>query len=98
MIAWLKQFGLLEDETVNVMFLDGRANETVSLHAADEEHTAIWARLLCALLSVIVQRHHCAKQRAGLPMSAPSYVRAGVALTILLSATAYGLHALWSFL
>lgn len=66
---------------------------TISMHAALEELTgARWACWLCAVLGWLVQRDHCADQRAGVPMQLGNYIRAFiglVGLTLLLFALGY---------
>jgi len=70
----------------------GIKNCTISLHAALEELTgARWACWLCGLLE-LVQKNHCADQRAGLPMQLPNYIRAFtglVALSLLMFGVGY---------
>lgn len=77
-LLWLRQVGLLGDEALNVLALGGASDQTVSQDAAvaDLQLHERWAVWLCAALSVLVQRGHCAKQIAGAPMSFCNYVRA----------------------
>ncbi len=96
-IRWLKQFGILEDEALNVVVLDGEAGQTVSIHAADDQKTARWAAILCAILSFVVQHDHCADQRNGIPMTTWSYVRAAIAINAVLLVIGAILYAAWSF-
>lgn len=63
--------------------LFGVANMTISLHVALEEKAGMkWACWACWFLNV-VQRDHCAKQRAGIPMTFRDYIVAGTLLIVL---------------
>ncbi len=87
-LLWLHQVGLLEDETLNVLAFGGAANQTVSVDAAvsDLKFHQKWAVWMCAALSVLVQKGHCPKQLAGVPMSACNYLRAFICISVLLAA------------
>jgi hypothetical protein len=56
------QIGLVEDELLNVVDIDGVAGETFSVHAATAERAnppQEWACWLCAFLSRRIQKNHC---------------------------------------
>jgi hypothetical protein len=84
----LVQLGLLEDEDLNVVAFDGRANMTVSVHTAEAagyrpgnvrlppEQRKWWGCVGCRMLSVLVQDNHCWNVMNGVPMTAWNYVRA----------------------
>jgi hypothetical protein len=58
----LMQIGLVEDELLNVVALDGASDMTVSVHAANASTAKPpekWACLLCGFLSRRVQKNHC---------------------------------------
>ncbi len=95
-IFWLNQIGLLEDETLNVLAFGGQANQTVSVDAAvsDLKLHQKWAVWVCAALSVLVQKGHCPKQIAGVPMSACNYVRAVICITVLFVGAAFAVEGI----
>ena len=78
---YLKNLGIAEDETLDAV-TGGPANESFSLR---------WARaaangsrvgcVVCRVLSVLVQKNHCAKQLAGQPMGVWNYIRAFACIT-----------------
>jgi hypothetical protein len=77
MIRWLKQAGILSDEALNLVCLDGDANQTVSDNSAHAElRGKWWALLICRALSFLVQKNHCQCQLAGVPMRVNNYLRA----------------------
>lgn len=55
--------------------------DTISLYTAMKaRHGVFLARVGCAVFSVLIQRHHCAKQLDGTPMKPMNYVRATACL------------------
>jgi len=59
--------------------------ETISLYSAMEaKHGVVLAKIACAIFSVLIQRHHCANQLDGTPMTAMNYVRAAICLILFL--------------
>jgi hypothetical protein len=84
----LVQLGLLEDEDLNVVMLDGTANTTVSVHTAaaagyrpgnvrlPPPQRKWWGCVGCRMLSVLVQENHCWNVMNGVPMTAWNYLRA----------------------
>jgi hypothetical protein len=78
--------GIAIDEALNVLFFDGQPDETISLHAADAQRAGRrWGCVLCKILSVIVERDHCAKQFLPGTTAPTAALRAGIALAVLAS-------------
>lgn len=97
-ISRIVQLGLIEDETLNVAFFDGQANQTTSTHTADADgyrsHNeqlppsarSWWGEIGCQMLSFLVQKNHCWNVKNGVPMTAGNYIRAFGCITIVLAA------------
>lgn len=69
------------DRFFNVSLFDGQQTETISQHAARQDAAGrLWARALCAYLSVAVECNHCAKTRANVAMSVLAGIRSGIQL------------------
>jgi hypothetical protein len=84
--SYLLGVGMAEDETLDAV-TGGPPNETFSMRWAKAR--AAGSRMgciICAALSVLVQRNHCAKQLAGHGMSGWEYLRAFLCITIALAA------------
>lgn len=80
------QIGLMEDETLNTIYFDGRANQTLSLHAAlAAKKGKRWGCILCKILNILVEKDHCLNTLLNKPMSALDLVKAGFWITITLS-------------
>lgn len=89
--AWVAsramQMGIIEDETLNTLYFDGRANQTLSLHAAlAEKKGKRWGCILCNILNVLVEKDHCLNTLLNKPMSVWDCVKALFYITIALGA------------
>lgn len=97
-ISRIVQLGLIEDETLNVVFFDGAANQTTSTHTADADgyrshneqlppsERSWWGEIGCRMLSFLVQKNHCWNVKNGVPMTAGNYIRAFTCITFVLVA------------
>lgn len=82
----LLQFGILEDEGLDVLAFDGKADMTVSTHAALAARAGKrWGCVLCAVLSVLVQHDHCEKTLTDAPLSTFDCLRAFFWITCVLA-------------
>ena len=86
--AVLKGDGIALDET-EAALIGAPNGETISLFSAIEaRHGWIAAKVMCAILSVLVQPGHCQKQIIGDPMPGVDYLRAFVLLCVPVAALA----------
>lgn len=84
--GYAQRVGVAEDEALNVIWLDGRPDQTISLHAALEARKGTrWACILCRILSVAIEKDHCEKQFTRAPTSTLAAIRAFLALLVLLA-------------
>lgn len=57
------RIGVAVDETVNVVVFNGQPDETISQHAAVAQRDGKrWGCILCGILNIIIEPHHCANQ------------------------------------
>lgn len=92
--SYLQRVGLAVDESLNVVLLNGRPDETVSKHTAVAAREGKkWACQFCRLLDVVVERGHCDKQFDGLPTTVVVSIRAAIAFASL-SLPVFGIYAL----
>lgn len=92
-LIWLraKLVGRQFDCLLNAMLLpDAQPNQTMSVNASLHEQSTRWGCVLCRLLGVIVQRHHCAKVRRAAPMPVLADLRAIGAMLCLVCLIAGG--------
>jgi hypothetical protein len=76
---YCENVGIAFDRLVNASFLAGDKDETVSLHAAlDARAGRRWACVFCRVLSVLVQRNHCADQFLPGTSTPATFIRAGI--------------------
>ena len=86
---YFKNLGIAEDEILDAV-TGGPATESFSLrwaHAAANGSRV--GCFVCAALSVLVQKNHCAKQLAGQPMSVWNYLRAFACITAVFTIPLY---------
>ena len=81
--TWLGRAAEEADICLNVLFLDGAPGETVSVHAA-RARPARWARVLCWILGVLVQRNHCDLALTSAPTPKGAAIRAGALILAVL--------------
>ena len=92
--TYLQRVGLALDELLNVVLLNGRPDQTVSLNAAlAERRGERWGCLLCKALAKVIEPDHCAKQFSGSPSSLMTAARLAVALTAIFVPLAAALRA-----
>lgn len=79
--SYFQRIGLAVDELFNVVWFNGRPDQTISLHAAlDQRKGKRWACVLCRILDVLVERNHCANQFVEGPTGTAAAIRSILAL------------------
>lgn len=85
------QLGLIEDEALDVIAFNGKANMTVSRRSALawKRETAAgepgWGCFMCKLLDYLAQKNHCANTLANLPIPTPNAIRAWFFISVALA-------------
>lgn len=77
--AYIERCGIEFDVAVNVLF-GGQLSQTVSFRAALAQRAGkTWGCVFCKILSVLVQRDHCADQFIPGSSTPATFIRAGLA-------------------
>ena len=94
--TWIGRVGVAVDRVLNVLLLDGSDTETVSRHAAEAEVAGKrWGCVVCDVLSVLVQKHHCQLTLDPAVQEARgAAIRAGLVIALGLVGFSFGLHEL----
>ena len=96
--GYIQRIGLAVDELFNVIWFNGRPDQTISLHAAlDQRKGKRWACILCRILDVMVEHNHCANQFIEGPTGTAAAIRSILALCALFLPF-FGLYQLVEYL
>jgi hypothetical protein len=83
---YLKNIGMAEDRLLDAE-TGGPYTETFSLRwARAQADGSTMGCIICSVLAVLIQKNHCAKQLANVPMTIWNYIRAFVCINAVFAA------------
>jgi|WetSurMetagenome_2_1015567.scaffolds.fasta_scaffold13380_8 hypothetical protein len=98
MWRYVDGIGIAFDRLCNTL-IGGSPDQTVSMHCAVSWRDGRpFGCIMCWLLSVFVQRDHCAKQFDDQPTDVFSFIRAGLAFFFVLGSLALIVERVWRML